>query len=111
MNLALTLTPAPHLTLALALPRSGAPGPVQFAGSTADEITISLAHEQAALRGGATGGGGGPPPPSDSTDEPPLRKQRRAARPRLPRALQGAVVCARAGEVPCGDSDPDPNPH
>ena len=64
-------------------------------------LTLSLTltfNEQAALAAG------GPPPPSDSTEEPPLRKQRRAARPRLPRALQGTTVCARAGEVPCGDS-------
>ena len=31
----------------------GSPGPVQFAGSTADEITLSLAHEQAAAAAAA----------------------------------------------------------
>ena len=111
----------------LYLPRISPVSPLYLAGSTADEITISLAHEQAALAtpdqdgqaGGVTSGQGGEgfqgggvtrpapatPPPSDSTAEPPLRKQRRAARPRLPRALQGSGVCVRKGEVPSGGSD------
>ena len=89
------------------------PGPVQFWGAASDDVTLTLRHEQEAVKAATAA--------AIMDEEPPLRKRRREERPQLPATLAAgaagdagdagdASVAASAlrlksGEVPTAQSD------